>query len=398
MGKRVIIIGGGAAGYFSAINIKDKNPKYQVTLIEKTSKTLTKVKISGGGRCNVTNGRQKPGNLVKFYPRGQKKLYKPFERFNTKDMQEWLYKRGVATYEEVDQRIFPTTNNSQTIIDCFEKEMDTLGIELIRNCAVKKIVKSTDWLIHTDTEIRAADAVVFSTGATKSGWRLLTELGLKTTQIVPSLFTFNIQDDRINELPGTSFPEATVRIIGSKFTETGPLLITHWGLSGPAILKLSSVAALHLNGCHYNFQIQINFSGQTAQALNEIIDQLKKVHPKKLIKNYKTNQIPHRYWERLVQKLKLTETPFAELTKKSQNRLIEELTQALFQVTGKSTFKEEFVSAGGIDLSEINFETMEAKRYPGLYLAGEVLDIDALTGGFNFQACWTAGWIISEAI
>ena len=398
MEKRIIVIGGGAAGYFSAINIKDKNPKYQVTLIEKTSKTLTKVKISGGGRCNVTNGRQKPGDLIKFYPRGQKKLYKPFERFSTKDMQDWLYKRGVATHEEVDQRIFPTTNNSQTIIDCFEKEMDTLGIELIRNCAVKKIVKSTDWLIHTDTEIRAADAVVFSTGATKSGWRLLTELGLKTTPIVPSLFTFNIQDDRINELPGTSFPKATVRVIGSKFTETGPLLVTHWGLSGPAILKLSSIAALLLNERNYDFQIQINFSGQTAQALNEIIDQLKKAHPKKLIKNYKTNQIPHRYWERLVQKLELTETPFAELTKKSQNRLIEELTQALFQVTGKSTFKEEFVSAGGIDLSEINFETMEAKRYPGLYLAGEVLDIDALTGGFNFQACWTAGWIISEAM
>lgn len=398
MSQEILVIGGGAAGFFTAINIKEKHPSYKVTILEKTSNTLSKVKVSGGGRCNVTNARTEPGALIKYYPRGSKRLYKPFERFSTANMRQWLEKRGVQTKSEDDQRVFPITNDSQTIINCFENEINRLGILINHQCAVKKIEKKKRWHVYTDHQEFKSDQIVYATGASPSSWKILSELGLEITNIVPSLFTFNIDDPRIKDLPGTVFPNAKVRISGTKMQEEGPVLITHWGLSGPAILKLSALCAHLLAKKKYAFLIQLNLSQQSAESLAKIFDELKASSPKKKLKNHKIDGIPNRYWEHLLNMLNGSEILWGQMNKRLQNQLIEQLTQATFSVTGKSPFKEEFVTAGGVDLKEINFNTMETIRFPGLFLAGEVLDIDALTGGFNFQACWTEGWIISESI
>ncbi len=398
---KIIVIGGGAAGFFTAINIAEKHPDYQVVILEKTTKLLSKVKVSGGGRCNVTNERSKPSELVQFYPRGSKKLHQLFKRFSTSDMVEWLSARGVPTKAEEDKRMFPTTDSSQTIIDCFFSEVNKLNIQILLNQPLTSLNQVDDkWQVNTKDQTYFADKVVVATGSSPATWKILEKTGLETTAIVPSLFTFNINDSRLENLQGISFNQAQVKIVGSKLDECGPLLITHWGLSGPAILKLSAWGAYLLADNNYCFEVMINFTGDIKQAeFQKHLNQFRISNPKKKVVNYPLFDIPKRFWERITSVCGIsTETQFSELSNKHINKLTEELIQGRYQVNGKSTFKDEFVTAGGVKLSEINLETFECKRFPNLYIAGEAVDIDALTGGFNFQACWSAGWVISESI
>ncbi|MFY0600855.1 MAG: NAD(P)/FAD-dependent oxidoreductase [Cyclobacteriaceae bacterium] len=401
MKKSIIIVGGGAAGYFSAINIAEKHPDYEVTILEKTNKYLSKVKISGGGRCNVTNERSKPSELTDFYPRGNKKLYPLFKKFSTDSMVNWLAHRGVETHAEADHRMFPKSNSSQTIIDCFVNEAYRLGINVQFNCTVKTIDKRTDyWVLITNQGEIEANKIVFATGSSASSLSILSNLGLKKTALAPSLFTFNIDDKRLKDLPGVSFPEAEVRVVKTKLRDSGPMLITHWGLSGPAILKLSAWGATELQACNYDFQILVNYVPDFSyEEVKSAMTEIKQNQPKRKTQNYPAFNLPRRFWERICTVCDIEENEQnADISKKQINKLTEELTQGLYQVNGKSTFKEEFVTCGGVELSEINIDTFECKRFPGLYLAGEVLNIDALTGGFNFQACWSGGWVISESI
>ncbi|WP_421765212.1 NAD(P)/FAD-dependent oxidoreductase [Ekhidna sp.] len=397
---KVIVIGGGAAGFFTAINIAEKHPNFQVTILEKTNKLLQKVKVSGGGRCNVTNERSKPSELVHFYPRGNKKLHSVFKRFTTSDTVTWLNERGVDTKAEVDKRMFPTTDSSQTIIDCFMSETQRLNINIIQNQSLTALhAKNQQWEIHTAKDVFLADKVVVATGASPATWKVLESLGLEITSLVPSLFTFNITDDRLNDLQGISFNEVQIKIVSTKLEESGPLLITHWGLSGPAVLKLSARSAYELAERKYQFEVLVNFVGIKPGEVKQHIRNYQEANPKRKVINYPLFDLPKRFWERMIHYCDISEeTPFTELSKKHVNKLVEELSQGRYSVTGKSTFKDEFVTAGGVKLSEIDLDTFECKRYPNLYLAGEVLDIDALTGGFNFQACWSAGWVISESV
>ncbi|MCR9252952.1 MAG: NAD(P)/FAD-dependent oxidoreductase [bacterium] len=400
MSKRIIICGGGAAGFFAAINIKGKNPDYTVKILEKSNKLLSKVKISGGGRCNVTNARSTPSELVKFYPRGEKKLYKLFKQFTTTDMVQWLANHGVNTKTENDLRMFPESNDSQTIINCFLDVCRRQKIEIIKNEGIEKIEHDSNWKIKTINTTYEADAVVVATGSSGKTWGILENLGLKLAPAVPSLFTFNIKDNRLNGLQGLSFKETNIKITNTKLSENGPLLITHWGLSGPAVIKLSAWGAIPLEKIKYNFDVIINFLGdRSSEDARAMLNQLKSTNPNRKVLNYPFDGIPKRYWERLCSYIGISENQiYGELSKKNSNKLIEELTQAKFSVSGKSTFKEEFVTCGGVELSEVNLQDLQSKQFPGLYFCGEVLNIDGITGGFNFQACWTTAWIISENI
>lgn len=397
---KVIVIGGGAAGFFAAINIAEKHPQFEVTILEKTNKLLQKVKVSGGGRCNVTNERSKPSELVHFYPRGTKKLHSVFKKFTTSDTVQWLSDRGVKTKAEADKRMFPVTDSSQTIIDCFISEADRLNIKILQNQSLVALTPNNSlWEIHTSEQVYLADKVVVATGSSPATWKILSQTGLEITPLVPSLFTFNIKDERLKDLQGISFEEVEIKVTGTKLVESGPLLITHWGLSGPAVLKLSARGAYELAALKYQFEVLINFVGLKPDELAQHIRSYKEAHPKRKVINYPLFDLPKRFWERIIHYCGVgVEVPFGELSKKQLNKLVEELSQGRYAVNGKSTFKEEFVTAGGVKLSEIDLETFECKRFPNLYLAGEVLDIDALTGGFNFQACWSGAWIISENI
>ncbi|WP_462250196.1 BaiN/RdsA family NAD(P)/FAD-dependent oxidoreductase [Ekhidna sp.] len=398
---KVIVIGGGAAGFFSAINIAEKNPGYQVTILEKTNKLLSKVKVSGGGRCNVTNERAKPSELVNFYPRGGKKLHQVFKKFTTSDMVNWLKSKGVETKTENDLRMFPITDSSQTIIDCFLSEANRLNVQIIQNQSMTRIEQiAYKWKITTTNSDFEADKVIIATGSSPASLNLLSDLGLELSALEPSLFTFNIKDERLNQLQGISFTNANIKITGSKLEESGPLLITHWGLSGPAILKLSAWGAYHLASVDYQFDILVNYVGNLkSEEIREQLIKYKSLNPKRKLINYPLFELPKRFWENMLIICGIDDNhSCSDLSKKQINKLVEELYQGRYKVTGKSTFKDEFVTAGGIKLAEIDLNTFECKRYPNLYIAGEVLDIDALTGGFNFQACWSAGWIISDNI
>lgn len=396
----IIIVGGGAAGFFTAINIVEKNPKIKVAILERGKEVLSKVRISGGGRCNVTHACFEPNELVKFYPRGERELRGPFHKFCSGDTMEWFSNHGVELKIEDDGRIFPVSNSSQTIIDCFIQATQKLGITVLTGQSVQSIFKKDNfWKIETQSENYLAEKLILATGSNPKIWEMLQNFGHAIVNPVPSLFTFNIKDPRIKELPGVS-AEVSIKVKDTKLTSTGPLLITHWGMSGPAILKLSAWGARILFEKSYQFTIFVNWLNdiETDQC-EKILKDLKQEHAKKAVSKKSPFEFPNRLWESLVLASGiLEETKWSDLTKVQLQNLANQLTNASFQVNGKSTFKEEFVTSGGIDLKEINFKTMESKIHKNLYFAGEIVDIDAITGGFNFQNAWTSGFIVANAI
>lgn len=396
----IIIVGGGAAGFFTAINIAEKNKHLKVAILERGKEVLSKVRISGGGRCNVTHACFVPNDLVKFYPRGEKELRGPFHQFCSGDTIEWFENHGVALKIEEDGRMFPESNSSQTIIDCFTDNVHKLGIQVLTNQSVQSLFLTEDfWKVETNNETFACKKLIISAGSNPKVWEMLSELGHTIIPPIPSLFTFNIKDPRIKDLMGLS-AFASVKVKGSKLSASGPLLITHWGMSGPGILRLSAWGARELADKNYQFALLVNWLNDIdLEEAVGVLKSLKEEHSKKTIVKKSPFEFPNRLWESLVLASGITqETKWADLSKKQLTQLAEQLTNGVFQVNGKSTFKEEFVTAGGVDLKEINFKTMESKLLPNLYLAGEVLNIDAITGGFNFQNAWTGGFLISEAI
>ena len=405
----IIIVGGGAAGFFTAINIVEKNPKLKVAILERGKNVLEKVRISGGGRCNVTHACFEPNELVKFYPRGEKELRGPFHQFCSGDTIEWFEKHGVALKIEDDGRMFPVSNSSQTIIDCFLNATQKLGISVLTGQSVQTIFTPEVsgeklWKIETQTENYLAEKLILATGSNPKIWDLIQDFGHSIVAPVPSLFTFNIKDSRIKDLPGVS-ALATIKVKDTKLIATGPLLITHWGMSGPAILKLSAWGARILADKNYQFTIYVNWLNDLElDEVEKILKDLKLEHAKKSVSKKSPFEFPNRLWESIVlasgidTATALGITKWADLTKIQLQNLANQLTNASFQVNGKSTFKEEFVTAGGINLKEINFKTMESKLHSNLYFAGEIVNIDAITGGFNFQNAWTSGFIVAEAV
>jgi len=399
--KDILIIGGGAAGFFAAINCAEKNPSYKITILEKSPSLLSKVKVSGGGRCNVTHACFDPRELVTYYPRGEKQLLGPFTKFNAGDTVDWFAKRGIKLKRENDGRMFPVTDSSQTIINCFLNESKQLGITIKTQTGVEELIPPTadnnKWKVITNKhQTLLADAVLVTAGSSQQVWKMLQRLGHTIVLPVPSLFTFNIKDKRLTGLEGISVEQAMISVNGNKLLQTtGPLLITHWGLSGPAILRLSAWGARVLASGNHQFDIQVNW---TDRSVNEIKEELRKyiqTHPKKNISGNPLFNIPKRLWERLTGNTTLN---YASLNNKQIDALAQELTSSHFHVSGKSTYKDEFVTAGGLELNEVDFKTMQSKKFASLYFAGEVLDIDAITGGFNFQAAWTTGWIAAQAM
>jgi len=396
----IIIVGGGAAGFFTAINIVEKNPKLKVAILERGTEVLNKVRISGGGRCNVTHACFEPNELVKFYPRGEKELRGPFHQFCSGDTIEWFEKHGVELKIEADGRIFPVSNSSQTIIDCFLKATQKLGITVLTGQSVQSIFKKDSlWKVETQTENYLAEKLILATGSNPKVWEMLQNFGHAIVSPVPSLFTFNIKDSRIKELPGVA-AHVTVKVKDTKLSSTGPLLITHWGMSGPAILKLSAWGARILHDKNYQFTIFVNWLNDAETAdVEKMLKELKQEHAKKSVSKKSPFELTNRLWESLVLSSGIeVETKWADLSKIQLQNLVNQLTNGTFQINGKSTFKEEFVTAGGIDLKEINFKTMESKLHENLYFAGEIVNIDAITGGFNFQNAWTSGYIVATAL
>ena len=395
-----LIVGGGAAGFFTAINIVERNPKAKVAILERGAEVLGKVRISGGGRCNVTHACFEPNELVKFYPRGEKELRGPFHQFCSGDTIEWFERHGVALKIEDDGRMFPVSNSSQTIIDCFLKATQQLGIKVLTGQSVQSIFKKDNyWKIDTQNQNYQAENLILATGSNPKIWEMLQEFGHAIIPPVPSLFTFNSKDPRIKELPGVS-AKVTVRVKDTKLEATGPLLITHWGMSGPAILKLSAWGARILHDKNYQFTLLVNWLNDldTEEALAQL-KTLKQEQAKKTVAKKSPFELTNRLWESLVLAAGISaETKWADLYKTQLQHLAQQLTNGVFQINGKSTFKEEFVTAGGIDLKEINFKTMESKIHPNLYFAGEIVNIDAITGGFNFQNAWTSGFIVANAV
>ena len=399
--KKIVIIGGGAAGYFTAINAKESNPDLEVTILEKGKDVLQKVKISGGGRCNVTHACFEPKELVKFYPRGEKELLGPFHQFMTGDTFEWFDDRGVPLKIEGDNRVFPEANTSQAIIDCFQKSVDTLGIKVLTNHGVNTVTKQDDtWSIHTKEQVFEADQLVIAAGSSKKVWELCETLDHAVVAPVPSLFTFNINDKRLVDLLGTSVPNATVTISGTKLEASGPLLITHWGMSGPAILKLSAFGARILADKNYQYNVEVNWLSRPTDKVLNVLLNLKKKEPRKtVILKSPFKEVSRRLWERFVLFSDISKTQnWADLNNAQLEKLANQLTKGIYNANGRTTFKEEFVTAGGVDLKEINFKRFESRKHNNLFFVGEVLNIDAVTGGFNFQNAWTGGYICAKAL
>ena len=393
--KQIIIIGGGAAGFFCASNLDEK--KYKITILEQNSDVLQKVKVSGGGRCNVTHACFDPRELVQFYPRGNKELLSVFTKFQPGDTMEWFEQRKVALKIENDNRIFPETNSSQTIINTFLHEIEKKRVDVKTKCSVKEIEKLEEkYLIKTSLGDFEADYVIYTTGSSPKSLKMIQNLGHKIVDLVPSLFTFNIKDDLLKDLAGTSFEMAETSIPKLKTDESGSLLITHWGLSGPAILKISAWEAINLAKVKYKFEVEVNFISKSIDEAEEMFQNFKQSNPKKTVGQAKIFDITNRFWQRIldVSKVDLNKQ-VAQISAKEMQSIIENLCKKKFNVTGKSTFKDEFVTAGGVDLKEINFKNMSSKILSNFYVAGEVLNIDAVTGGFNFQACWSEAWLIA---
>ena len=394
----IIIAGGGAAGYFSAINIAKNNPDLKIIILEKSQKTLDKVRISGGGRCNVTHACWEPKELVKFYPRGHKELLGPFHQFMCGDMLMWLDEHEVPTKIENDGRIFPASNKSTSIIDCFNKLIDQYKIEIRLSEGLEDFTGSKgNFEIETTlgNKLKCTNLVI-ACGSSKKIWETLKNKGINITTPVPSLFTFKIEDPLIAGLPGLSVENAEVSIEGFKMKTSGPVLITHWGLSGPGILKLSSWAARYLNEKDYKYKVHINWINKSESDVIQEIQKIKIESGKKEVLSHNPYGVPKRLWKNMMWITEINEINWADLNKRHMQALASILTNCGFDADGRSINKDEFVTSGGVTLSQINFKNMELKNIPGIYMAGEILDIDALTGGFNFQAAWTEAWLISQ--
>lgn len=401
MKKKFIIIGGGAAGYFTAINAAELNPNLEVIILEGSAKVLQKVKVSGGGRCNVTHACFTPSELIEFYPRGGKELRGPFHQFMTGDTMEWFENRGVSLKIEDDNRVFPESNSSQTIIDCFVESAKNAGVVLKLSTRVDAVEKiNNQYLVKTSSEEFIADYLLIASGSNAKVWNIAESLGHTIIPPVPSLFTFNIEDSRLKDIPGISVPKASVKVLNSKLEEQGPLLITHWGLSGPGILKLSAWGALELFEKDYNFEIEVNWLSKKQEIVLDFLKSERQQNSKKqIILRSVFEEISKRLWVKFIIAAQISESSqWAQLTNKQLEDLAKQLTQSVFKVKGKSTFKDEFVTAGGVDLKEINFKRFESKLHGNLFFAGEVLNIDAVTGGFNFQNAWTSGWIVANSV
>ena len=397
---KIGIIGGGAAGVFAAIAAANSNPQAKVTVYEKGRSLLSKVRISGGGRCNVTHACFDPKSFCQNYPRGSRELLGPFNQFQASDTVEWFESRGVVLKTEADGRMFPITDSSQTIIDCLLEKCRRAGVALATNAGVVRVERNTNGRFHLEfgggrTEI--VDRLLIACGGLKPGklHNSLELFGHTLEPAVPSLFTFHIEIPWLKDLAGVSIPDSQVAIAQSKRSQTGPLLITHWGLSGPAILKLSAWEARYLHQLDYQFDLIVDWlPGYSKDELKSKFARSKKLHPAKQIGNTPISPIPSRLWEALVQASGASQIKrWAEFSRDDENRIGQILKHCRLPVTGKSMNKEEFVTCGGVRLKEVNFKTMESRIVPGLFFAGEVLNIDGITGGFNFQAAWTTGWI-----
>ena len=396
----ILIIGGGAAGFFTAINLVEKNPHVKVAILERGKTVLEKVRISGGGRCNVTHACFVPNDLVKFYPRGEKELRGPFHQFCSGDTIEWFEKHGVELKIEEDGRMFPVSDSSTTIVDCFQNATKQLGIDVLTSHSIQSLYKGADyWKVETHHESYSCQQLIMTTGSNPKVWEMLHQLGHTIVPPVASLFTFNIKDARIKDLMGIA-TNAQVTVKDSKLEATGPLLITHWGMSGPGILRLSAWGARILAERNYQFTISVNWlPDTTSEEATTLLKDLKLEHAKKVVSKKSPFELPNRLWESLVLASGIADDiKWADISKLQLQQLAAQLTAGEFLVNGKSTFKEEFVTAGGIDLKEINFKTMESKLHEGLYFAGEIVNVDAITGGFNFQNAWTSAFIVANSL
>lgn len=400
----VIVVGGGAAGIFAAVNLAAMAPGCTVLVLEKSPKLLSKVKISGGGRCNVTHACFDNRELVKYYPRGGKQLRGAFSRFTTIDTIQWFDNRGVVLKTENDGRMFPVTDSSQTIIDCLLHEAAYVKVDIQTNAGLTAVTKTTKGFqvtVNQNRTIHCRYLVVACGGHHKLDfYHWLQQLGHTIVQPVPSLFTFNLPKNDITHLMGVSVPHALVKIAGTKLEQEGPLLITHWGLSGPAVLKLSAWGARELFDMDYRYEVVVNWlPGENENTLRTTIAGLRKQFGGALVMAKQPFGLPRRLWEYLCTKSQVaTNTRWADLPAKQANLLAVHLTNDRYPANGKTTFKEEFVTAGGVDLKEVDFTTMQSKACPNLFFAGEILDIDGVTGGFNFQAAWTTAYIAATTV
>lgn len=402
--KRLIVIGGGASGFFCAVNAARMDQDLEVVIIEKSNRVLSKVRVSGGGRCNVTHACYSISDMVKKYPRGSSFLKKAFHHFFTNDTINWFAERGVELKTEEDGRMFPVTDSSQTIIECLVKEANKYQVQVLMNREVKKLAfEGGRWaLSFVNAEKMNADVICIATGGYPKikQYEWLSDAGFGIEDPVPSLFTFNMPGNPIISLMGVSVEKARVKIAGTKLAEEGPLLITHWGMSGPVILRLSAWGARELSGRNWQFSVVVNWLPELNEnSLRKEFQELRFSHAAQKIANRNPFGLPNRLWEFILQRSGVKEDlRWADLPAVIQNQLIKNLCSNEFSVNGKTTFKEEFVTAGGIQLSEIDHTTMESRKHPGLFFAGEVIDVDGITGGYNFQNAWTTGWIAAKGI
>jgi len=403
--NQLIVIGGGAAGYFAAVNAARLNSSLNVIILEKSREVLSKVRVSGGGRCNVTHHCFDPELLSKAYPRGEKTLRWSFEQFQASDTVEWFNERGVELKTEDDGRMFPVTDSSDTIISCLMDEAKKHGVSIRTKMKVNRIepldVGGFTLHLHKEKPISCKYLLVATGGYNReNAYSWLTELGHSVNTPVPSLFTFNFRDKIFTDLAGISVQRAEVQIKGTSFSEVGPVLITHWGLSGPAVLKLSAWAARELHQREYRYDVQINWlHPMNEQEVRCELTEIREEHSRKMVGNQNRFPFPSRLWERFLELGSIKpDKRWADLSNKEIHELTQQLTRGTYNIQGKTTYKEEFVTCGGIPLNEVNPDTLESKKVPGLYFVGEVLDIDGITGGFNFQAAWTNGWLAANAI
>jgi len=402
----VMVVGGGAAGYFAAIAAAEALGEFaRVILCEATAHPLAKVKISGGGRCNVTHACPEPRELVKRYPRGHRELLGAFHRFGPRETVAWFSARGVELKTESDGRMFPTTDDSATIIACLQSSASRVGVEVRTRCGVASLVRLAGAggfeVTLSSGAIERVDRLILAQGGSKAvpGRSLAEMLGHTVEPPVPSLFTFHVEDPRLAELSGLSVEDVATSVVGTPLRERGPLLVTHWGLSGPAVLKLSAWGARELAARNYRFTLGVNFApAYTRESATEALRSARSQHPKRHVTSGGPFALPGRFWERLVAAAGVGPTlPWTQTSNEALQALASHVTTATFAVTGKSMNKEEFVTCGGVRRSEVDFRSLESRRCPGLYLAGEMLDVDGITGGFNFQAAWTTGWLAGGA-